>query len=155
MIEKQGSPPQAVPSIGKAWSATHASNMRKSIIGMNITRFAVCSLADGVSGRDRGRMKRCLFVVVLPVLSSPGYAQQPDCKSIPDPKARLECFDTAPTAKNGGLTKRFNHEFQAPSLRPLPELAILEIELFSVYSTYCLVRESNMRQKSGQPRQVR
>jgi hypothetical protein len=33
-----------VPSTGIAWS-THASNMRKSIIGTSITRFAVCSLA--------------------------------------------------------------------------------------------------------------
>jgi len=41
-------------------------------------------------------MKRILFAVILVTLSSPGYAQQPDCKSIQDSKARLECFDAAP-----------------------------------------------------------
>ena len=30
------------------------------------------------------------------VSATNAFAQQPDCKSIQDPKARLECFDAAP-----------------------------------------------------------
>jgi hypothetical protein len=47
------------------------------------------------------RMRLVMLAAALSmgVVSAPNaFAQQPDCKSIQDPKARLECFDAAPTA---------------------------------------------------------
>jgi hypothetical protein len=50
--------------------------------------------------------------------SSPRYAQQPDCKSIQDPQARLECFDAAPTAPRKVLAAPAAAAKSAPKADP-------------------------------------